>query len=159
MSKIDKPRRAKRLNAKGLVFGIVVSTYNSRMTDALLQGALAEIERNGGAIAKQKIARVPGGFEIPLGAKLLLAAGGIDGVITLGCIMKGETTHNEYIASEVTRGIGALALEYSLPVTFGVLTPDTAEQALERSGPGQGNKGAEAARAAIEMALLKRSLK
>ncbi|HMX63129.1 MAG TPA: 6,7-dimethyl-8-ribityllumazine synthase [Candidatus Sumerlaeota bacterium] len=159
MSKIDKPRRAKRLNAKGLTFGIVVSTYNSIVTESLLRGALGEIERNGGQKDKQKIVRVPGGFEIPLAAKWLLEAGGIDGVITLGCIMKGETTHNEYIAAEVTRGIGSLALEYQLPVAFGVLTPNTAEQALARSGPGEGNKGAEAARAAIEMALLKRSLK
>ncbi|MCC6547972.1 6,7-dimethyl-8-ribityllumazine synthase [Candidatus Sumerlaeota bacterium] len=159
MSKLDKVRRPRRLNAKGLTFGIVVSTYNAIVTNALLEGALAEIQRNGGERDKQKIVRVPGGFEIPLAAKLLLQAGGIDGVITLGCIMKGETTHNEYIANEVARGIGSLALEYALPVAFGVLTPNTVQQALDRSQPGDDNKGAEAARAAIEMALLRRSLK
>ena len=142
------------LDAKGLKFGLVVSRFNSLVTDALLDGALDCLKRHGANLDDQVVVRVPGGWELPLGAKALLDRGGIDGVIALGCVMKGSTTHNEYIVGEAAKGLGMLGLEKGIPVTFGVLTPGNIEQALERSGLKMGNKGAEAAEAAIEMAKL-----
>jgi 6,7-dimethyl-8-ribityllumazine synthase len=140
-------------------FALVVSRYNALVTKELLNGALDAIERHGGSAGDQVVIWAPGSFEIPLLVKAALDRGGIDGVIALGCVMTGATTHNEYIAGEVTKGCAMLSLEYNKPVSFGVLTPNTLEQALERSGMKMGNKGAEAALAAIEVVALQRLLK
>lgn len=147
------------LDAKGLKFAIVVSRFNSLVTKELLEGALDMIVRLGGKGADQTVVWVPGGFEIPLAVKMVLEKGGHDGVIALGCVMKGETPHNAHIAGEVASGLASLALQFGKPVAFGVLTPETTEQALERAGLKMGNKGTEAAAAAIEMAQLQRALR
>jgi len=145
------------LNAEGLKFTIIASRFNSLVTEELLKGALDCLVRHGASADDQRVVFVPGGWEIPLAVKVALEKGGIDGVIALGCVMKGQTPHNEYIASEAAKGLGQLSLQYGIPVSFGVLTPSTLEQALERSGLKMGNKGSEAAEAAIEMAnLMKR---
>lgn len=146
------------LDAGGLKFALVVSRTNSLVTKELLSGALDAIERHGGNPGDQTIVWVPGGYELPSVVKFVLEQDAHDGVIALGCVLKGATTHNDYIASEVTKGLAMLALEYNKPVAFGVLTPDTLEQALERSGMKMGNKGADAALAAIEVARLKKLL-
>lgn len=142
------------LDASGLKFAIVVSRWNSLVTKELLGGALDALTRHGASAAEQTVVWAPGSFEIPLVVAKLLQRGGFDGVIALGCVMKGSTTHNEHIAAEVTKGISMLSLEYGLPVSFGVITPDTMEQALDRAGMKMGNKGAEAALAAVETARL-----
>lgn len=147
------------LDAKGLKFAVVVSRFNALVTKELLEGAIETIVRHGGKAADQTVIWVPGGFEIPFAVKQALKKGGFDAVIALGCVMKGATSHNDHIAAAVTSGIASLSLEFDVPVTFGVLTPDTTEQALERAGLKMGNKGSEAAAAAIEMALVKRALK
>lgn len=147
-----------KMDASGLRFAIVVSRYNSLVTKELLAGALDVIERHGGNPAEQTVVWAPGGFEIPLLVREVLETKKFDGVIALGCVMRGQTPHNEYIASEVAKGLASLALQYGKPVSFGVLTPDTLEQALERSGLKMGNKGAEAALAAMESALLQRAI-
>lgn len=147
-----------RLDASGLRFGIVVSRFNSLITEELLKGALDTIMRLGGDAEEQTVVRVPGSWELPLAAKALIERGGIDGVIALGCVMKGETTHNDTISGEAAKALGSLAMEKGVPVSFGVLTPSTTEQALERAGLKMGNKGSEAAEAAIEMAQLLRAL-
>jgi len=146
------------LNAEGLKFAIVVSRYNALVTKELLDGALDAIERHGGDPSQQLVIWVPGGYEIPLVVKAALDRGGIDGVIALGCVLKGATTNNDHIAGEITKGLATLSLEYNKPVAFGVLTPDTIEQALERAGLKMGNKGAEAALAAIEVARVQQLL-
>lgn len=148
-----------KLHAEGLRFAIVVSRFNSLVTKELLDGALDTLERHGADPAAQTIIWAPGGYEIPLVVKAALERGSIDGVIALGCVLKGATSHNDHIASEVTKGLAQLSLEYNLPVSFGVLTPDTTEQALERAGLKMGNKGGEAALAAIEVANLQRMLR
>lgn len=146
------------LDAKGLRFALIVSRFNSLVTKELLAGALDTIERHGGKVEEQTVVWAPGSFEIPIVAKAVLEKGGFDGIIALGCVMKGATTHNEYIAAEVTKGLASLGLEYNVPVAFGVLTPETLEQALERAGMKMGNKGSEAAAAAIETARLKKMI-
>ncbi|CAN5390360.1 6,7-dimethyl-8-ribityllumazine synthase [soil metagenome] len=146
------------LNAKGMKFAIVVSRFNAFVTKELLSGALDAIERLGGSAGDQLVVWAPGGFEIPLIAKTLLEKGGIDGVIALGCVMKGATPHDQYIAAEAAKGCSMLALQYSKPVSFGILTPETLEQALERAGMKMGNKGSEAAIAAIEVVALQKLL-
>lgn len=147
------------LNAKGLKFALVVSRTNSLVTKELLDGALDAIVRHGGTGGDQTVIWAPGGYELPSVVKFVLEHGGFDGVIALGCVLKGATSHNDYIAAEVSKGLAQLALEYNMPVAFGVLTPDTLEQALERAGMKMGNKGADAALAAIEVAGLKKLLK
>lgn len=147
-----------QLDAKGLKMALVVSRYNSLVTKELLDGALDAIVRHGGKAEDQTVIWTPGGFEIPLIVKLALERGGFDGVIALGCVMKGETPHNDYISNEVVKGLANLSLQYGIPVGFGVLTPDTMEQALQRSGLKMGNKGGEAALAVIEAARIKKML-
>lgn len=131
--------------------GIVVSRYNSLITDRLLEGALDTLEQAGGDRAATSIIRVPGSFEIPLAARRLARDGRVDAVVCLGCLIQGETDHYHYLAAEVSRGVGAVALECDLPVTFGVITARTTEQAFARSGGEAGNKGAEAMEAAVDM--------
>ncbi len=147
------------LNAKGAKFAIVASRFNALVTNALVDGAVDCLVRHGAKDEDILVVRVPGGWELPLAAKRILQRGGVDAVIALGCVMRGETPHNEYITAECVKGLGQLSMQHDVPVTFGVLTPNTLEQALERSGLKMGNKGAEAAEAAIEMVSLGKKLK
>lgn len=144
------------LNAAGMRFGVVVARWNSFITERLLQGALDALRRSGCREQDITIARVPGSFEIPSQARTLAETGDYDAIITLGCLIRGETTHYEHIATEVTRGIGQSAQETGIPHTYGVLTCENLEQALDRAGLKAGNKGFEAAVSAIEMVSLKR---
>ncbi|MGC1186946.1 MAG: 6,7-dimethyl-8-ribityllumazine synthase [Candidatus Acidiferrales bacterium] len=142
-----------------LRFGIVVARFNSFITERLLAGALDALHAAGAADAAIEIARVPGSFEIPLAAKKLAETGRADAVIAIGCILRGETSHFDHIASEVARGLQLAQMDTGIPVIFCVLTCDTLEQAIDRAGLKSGNKGQEAAVAAIEMANLSLSLK
>lgn len=142
------------LDAKGLSFGIVVSRFNERITKVLLEGALDCLERHKAESAEVRY--VPGTFEIPHGAKLLAASEDIDAVICLGAVIRGETPHFEFVASEAAKGISVLGLKLAKPVIYGVVTADSTEQAVERAGVKQGNRGWDAALAAIEMANLAR---
>ena len=145
------------LAGKGLRLAIVVSRFNSFITERLLSGALDALTRAGADEKKVEVVRVPGSFEIPVAAKTLAQSGRYDALITLGCIIRGETQHFDYISAEVTRGIQLAALETGVPISFGVLTTDTLEQAVDRAGAKSGNKGAEVALAAVEMANLLKS--
>lgn len=142
------------LSAKGLRLGIIVSRFNSFITERLLTSALDALERAGANEKKIEIVRVPGSFEIPVAAKRLAESGRYDALITLGCLIRGDTQHFDYISAEVTRGIQLAALETGVPIAFGVLTTDTLEQAIDRAGAKSGNKGAEVALTAVEMATL-----
>jgi 6,7-dimethyl-8-ribityllumazine synthase len=144
------------LNARGMRFGVVVSRWNSFITERLLQGALDALRRSGCREEDISIVRVPGAFEIPSQARTLALSGKYDAIITLGCLIRGETTHYEHISTEVTRGIGQSAQETNVPHTYGVLTCENLEQALDRAGLKAGNKGFEAAISAVEMASLQR---
>ena len=139
------------LQAKGIRFGIVVSRFNDFINKRLLDGALDALARHGADEGMITVVRVPGSFEIPLMAKKLAASGKYDAVICLGAVIRGATPHFEYISTEVTKGIAQVALESGMPVSFGILTTDTIEQAIERAGTKSGNKGWDAALAAIEM--------
>jgi 6,7-dimethyl-8-ribityllumazine synthase len=146
------------LSAKGLRLGIVVSRFNSFITERLLSGALDALTRAGAAEKQIEVVRVPGSFEIPVAAKHLAQTGRYHALICLGCILRGDTQHFDYISSEVTRGVQLAAIETRVPMAFGVLTVDTLEQAIDRAGAKSGNKGAEAALTAVEMAnLLKKA--
>lgn len=142
------------LDAKGFRFAIIVSRFNSFITDRLLEGALDALKRHGADDEHIDIYRVPGAFEIPLMAKRLVKKKGLDAVICLGAVIKGATPHFHYVASEVTKGIAMVSLESEKPVAFGVITSETIEQAIERAGTKSGNKGFDAALTAIEMASL-----
>ncbi len=146
------------LKAAGLRFGIVVSQFNRFITDRLLRGALDALERAGATERQIEIVRVPGSFEIPLAAKKLGQTGRADAVIAVGCILRGETSHFEYIASEVARGVQLAQMDTGVPMIFCVLTCDTLEQAIDRAGLKGGNKGFEAGLTALEMATLARKL-
>jgi 6,7-dimethyl-8-ribityllumazine synthase len=140
------------LIATGLKFGLVVSRFNSLITDQLLAGAVDTLRRHGVAEADLDVYRCPGTFELPALLKRVVASGRHDAVIALGAVIRGGTPHFEYVAGEATKGVAQVALEAGCAVTMGVLTCDTLEQALERAGVKAGNKGAEAAAAAIEQA-------
>jgi 6,7-dimethyl-8-ribityllumazine synthase len=144
------------LNARGMRFGVVVSRWNSFITERLLQGALDGLRRSGCRKEDIGIVRVPGAFEIPSQARTLAQSGKYDAIVTLGCLIRGETTHYEHISTEVTRGIGQSAQETGVPHTYGVLTCENLEQALDRAGLKAGNKGFEAAISAVEMVSLQR---
>jgi 6,7-dimethyl-8-ribityllumazine synthase len=146
------------LSAAGLNFAIVVSRWNAVVTDRLLDGALDALERSGADRADIQIVRVPGAWEIPAAARALANAGRADAIVALGCLLRGETAHYEAIYNEVARGIGQSQQETGIPHSFGVLTCETLEQALNRAGIKGGNKGFEAALAAIEMASLRKKL-
>jgi 6,7-dimethyl-8-ribityllumazine synthase len=148
-----------QLDARGMKFGIIVSRFNSSVTERLLEGALEALQSHGGEEKNVDVVRVPGAFEIPLVTKKLAASGRYDALICLGAVIRGDTPHFEYIAEAVTHGIGAVVLEHRLPVSFGVLTTNNVEQAMERTGAKTENKGYEAALTAIEMASLNRALK
>src|SRR5438128_756424 len=156
--KIRKKTVAGKLNASGLRFGIVVSRFNEFITDRLLRGAYDGLIRSGAEERDIKILRVPGSFEIPSAARTLAETKKYDAIICLGCLLRGDTAHYDVIANEVTRGIGQSAQETGVPHAFGVLTCDTLEQAIDRAGLKMGNKGFEAALAAVEMANLKQAV-
>ncbi len=146
------------LLATGMRFAIVVARWNAVITDRLLQGALDCLHRSGASRADVEIVRVPGAWEIPDAARKLAETGRFQGVVTLGVLLRGETAHYEAIYNEVARGIGQAQQETGVPHAFGVLTCETLEQALDRAGLKAGNKGFEAASAAIEMASLHRKI-
>ena len=141
-------------SAEDLQIGIVVSEWNSSITDALLKGALEELRKAGCADENIIVKRVPGAYELTLGCQLLCEHTDVDAVIALGCIIRGETPHFDFIAMGVTNGINSVMTEYNTPIAFGVLTTNNLEQAQDRSGGKHGNKGNEAAAAAIKMAVL-----
>jgi 6,7-dimethyl-8-ribityllumazine synthase len=143
------------LNAEGLRFAIVASRFNDEIVSGLLSGALECLRRHGAKDDHVDVHRVPGAFEIPLAASRVAA----DAIIALGCLIRGETPHFDVLASQVTNELSRVSIERALPIAFGVLTCNTLEQAVARSSPGAGNKGWEAALAAIEMANLWRALR
>jgi len=143
-----------KLWAEGFRFGIVVSRFNSFITERLLEGALDCLKRHGCRKEDIEIVWVPGSFEIPLIAKKMAEKDTYNAVIALGAVIRGETPHFDYVAAEVSKGIAAVSLESEKPVIFGVLTTDTVEQAIDRAGTKAGNKGWEAALTAIEMVNL-----
>jgi 6,7-dimethyl-8-ribityllumazine synthase len=147
-----------QLDAKGLKFGIIVSRFNSFISERLLEGALDALVRHGADDSEIHVARVPGAFEIPLAAKKMAGSGKYDAIIALGAVIRGSTPHFDYVSSEVTKGVAAVSLESGIPVAFGVLTTDSIEQAIERAGTKAGNKGFEAAVTAIETVNLMRAL-
>ncbi|HEY9126459.1 MAG TPA: 6,7-dimethyl-8-ribityllumazine synthase [Acidobacteriaceae bacterium] len=146
------------LSAAGMKFAIVVARWNAVITDRLLEGALDALLRSGAVRNDIQIVRVPGAWEIPNAARMLANEGRIDAIVTLGCLLRGETAHYEAIYNEVARGIGQSQQETGIPHSFGVLTCETLEQALNRAGIKAGNKGFEAAAAAIEMVSIKKKL-
>jgi 6,7-dimethyl-8-ribityllumazine synthase len=146
------------LSAAGMRFAIVVARWNAVITERLLEGALDALLRSGAMRSHIEVVRVPGAWEIPAAARTLATRGDIDAIVTLGCLLRGETAHYEAIYNEVARGIGQSQQETGIPHSFGVLTCETLEQALNRAGIKAGNKGFEAAAAAIEMVSLRRKL-
>ncbi len=147
-----------QLRADGLRFAIIVSRFNDFICDRLLGGAVDALTRTGADEKDLEVYKVPGAFEIPLTAKKVAESGKYDAVICLGAVIRGATPHFDYVANEVSKGIASVSLETSVPITFGVLTTDTLEQAIERAGSKAGNKGFEAAMAAVEMANLLKEL-
>jgi len=139
-------------------FGIVVSDWNNDITSSLLKGAQKTLKKHGVSGKNIIVKHVPGSFELTLGAQFLAEYDDLDGVICLGCVIRGETPHFNYICQSVTQGITQLNLEYNLPFIFGVLTTENHQQALERAGGRCGNKGDEAAVTAIKMAALQREM-
>ena len=139
-------------------FAVVVSRFNQDITQGLLTGALGALEQGGVAASARTVVWVPGAFELPLTVQRLAESGDYDAIVCLGCLIKGDTMHFEYIAESVAHGLAQVALQSGIPVALGVLTTLTEEQAVERSAPGPANKGAEAAHAAMEMASLFRLL-
>jgi 6,7-dimethyl-8-ribityllumazine synthase len=150
----DLPALEGTLTASGQRFAIVVSRFNAFITERLLLSAVDGLLRSGGKRKDIKLVRVPGAFEIPLAARTLAETGKYDAILCLGCLLRGDTAHYDVIVNEVTRGIGQSAQETGVPHAFGVLTCETLEQAIDRAGLKMGNKGFEAALAAVEMASL-----
>ncbi|OHB27366.1 MAG: 6,7-dimethyl-8-ribityllumazine synthase [Desulfuromonadaceae bacterium GWC2_58_13] len=146
------------LDASGLRFGLVVSRFNSFISDRLVEGAIDALVRHGADQDKIAIAKVPGAFEIPMTAKKMAASGNYDALICLGAVIRGSTPHFDYVSAEVSKGIASVSLDSGIPVAFGVLTTDNIEQAIERAGTKAGNKGVDAAVTAIEMVNLFRKL-
>lgn len=147
------------LDAKGLKFGIVCGRFNDFFVSRLLSGAIDAIVRHGGDAEDVSVAYVPGSYEIPFAVKQMVQKGEFDAVMALGVVIQGATPHASYINSEVAKGLAQISLESGVPVTYGMITADNLEQAIERSGTKAGNKGVDAALAAIEMANLTRVLK
>jgi len=147
------------LTARGLRFAIAVSRFNSFITERLLAAAVDALERSGARSGDVNVVHVPGAFELPLTAKNLARTGKYDALIAIGCVLRGETAHYDYVCSETSRGLQLAQMDTGVPVIFCVLTCDTLEQAIDRAGLKGGNKGFEAGLAAIEMAHLSRKLK
>ncbi len=139
------------LQAAGKKFGIIVSRFNSFVSERLLEGALDTLLRSGAEDSAIDVVRVPGAFEIPLMAQKMAKSGGYDAIICLGAVIRGATSHYDLVANEAAKGVAQVGMETGVPVIFGVLTTDTIEQAIERAGSKAGNKGSESALAAIEM--------
>ncbi len=142
------------LEAKNYRFGIIVSRFNSFISDRLLEGAIDTLVRHGADKEQLAIVKAPGAFELPLVAKKMADSKKYDALICLGAVIRGGTPHFEYVSSEMTKGIASVSLQSGLPIAFGVLTTDSVEQAIERAGTKAGNKGVEAAMSAIEMVNL-----
>jgi 6,7-dimethyl-8-ribityllumazine synthase len=147
-----------KLDAKGLKFGIVIARFNEFISGKLLSGCLDGLKRHGADEQNLDLVWSPGAFEIPLLAKKMAAGKKYDAVICLGAVIRGSTPHFDYVAAEVSKGVAHVGLETGVPVIFGVLTTDNLEQAIERAGTKSGNKGFDAAVAAIEMANLMKEL-
>lgn len=146
------------LSAANLKFAIVAGRFNDFFVSRLIEGAMDTIVRHGGDPADVTLARVPGSYEIPFAVKKFLASGKFDAVIALGVVIQGATPHASYINNEVSKSLAQLGMEFGVPVTYGMITADNLEQAIERSGTKAGNKGGDAALAAIEMANLNKLL-
>jgi 6,7-dimethyl-8-ribityllumazine synthase len=142
------------LDAKGLRFAVLVARFNALVTEPLLAGAVDALLRSGAAETDVVVFRTPGSYELPMLADRVLASGKFDAVIALGCLIRGDTIHFDLIAGEAAKGLAAAGYKHQRPVAFGVLTTDTLEQAMHRAGAKAGNKGAEAAMAAVEQARL-----
>jgi 6,7-dimethyl-8-ribityllumazine synthase len=147
------------LSAAGLKFAIVASRFNALIVEPLVAGAVDAIVRTGGSDNDIAIVRCPGAWELPQVVRQVVARGGFDAVIALGCVIRGATPHFDYVAGEAAKGIAGVAAATDVPISFGVLTTDTIEQALERAGTKAGNKGFDAAMSAIEMATLFRAIR
>ncbi len=155
-----QPRKISgELTATGFRFGIVISRFNSFITERLLAAAVDALERARAGSKDVDVVHVPGAFELPLAAKKMAATGKYDALIAIGCVLRGETTHYDYVCSETARGLQLAQMDTGLPIIFCVLTCDTLEQAIDRAGLKGGNKGFEAGLAAIEMAQLSRKLR
>jgi len=152
----ESPRET--IDGAGYKIGIVVSKWNDKITNALLKGAKSTLDAAGVDEEDIRVVEVPGSFEIPVALKMLLQSESLDGVIGLGCVIKGETSHNEYINQAVANGITQLSIMSGKPCVFGVLTPNSMEQAEDRAGGKHGNKGDEAANTVLSMIALKKSL-
>lgn len=139
------------LAVDGARFGLLVSRFNSFITESLLGGAVDALLRHGADKKNLHVVRVPGAYELPLAAKKMAASGKYDAIVVLGAVIRGGTPHFEYVAGECTKGIAQVSMDAGIPVAFGVLTVDTIEQAVERAGTKAGNKGVEAALSAVEM--------
>lgn len=144
--------------AKGLRFAVVASRFNEFVTERLLAGAIDALARHGASESDITVVRTPGSFEMPMVARRLAQSGRFDAIVAVGAVIRGGTPHFEYVAAEVSKGLAQVALESGVPVGFGVLTTDTIEQAIERAGTKAGNKGFDAALAAIETANLLRAI-
>jgi 6,7-dimethyl-8-ribityllumazine synthase len=148
-----------RISAEGLSLAIIVSRFNDFISSKLVEGALDALKRHGMDDEKLTLVKVPGAFEIPMTARRLVKTGKYDAVICLGAVIRGATPHFDYVAAEVSKGIASVSLESNIPVAFGVLTTDNLEQAIERAGSKVGNKGWDAAIAAMEMVNLYKEIK
>ncbi|HWY43123.1 MAG TPA: 6,7-dimethyl-8-ribityllumazine synthase [Candidatus Sulfotelmatobacter sp.] len=158
MGKIEPTQVSGELSATGLRFAIAVSRFNSFVTERLLTSALDALERAGAASKDVDVVRVPGAFELPLTSKKLALTGKYDALIAIGCVIRGETAHYDYVCSETSRGLQLAQMDTGVPLIFCVLTVDTLEQAIDRAGLKGGNKGFEAGLAAIEMGRLSKKL-
>ena len=147
------------LDANGLKLAIVVARFNSFITDRLLSGALDALRRSGAQAEDIEVVRVPGSWEMPVVARALAERNRFDAIICLGCVIRGETAHFDYVAGEAAKGLGQVAAQMGVPVIFGVLTTNTVDQAIDRAGAKSGNKGFDAAMTAVEMANLMKKLK
>ena len=154
-----KETSGKLVCGKGRRYGVVVSRWNDFFTEKMLGGAVDTLVRHGADEKNIHLVRVPGAWEIPLAVQKLLQSGNVDGVVALGCLIRGATPHFDYISSEVTKGLGKLSLDTGLPVTYGVITVENLDQAIERAGSKAGNKGGEAGASLIEMVELCDQLK
>ncbi len=146
------------LSAKGLKFAVIVGRFNDFISERLLEGALDTLLRSGASSDDIEIVKVPGTFEMPVAAKTLAKRGGSDAIICIGCVIRGETPHSDYVAGMAARGVSKVSLDFECPVAFGVITADSLEQAIERAGAKSGNKGRDAALTAIEMANLLKAI-
>ena len=159
MAKIEATQLSGELSAAGMRFGIVVSRFNSFITERLLASALDALERAGATGKDVDVVRVPGSFELPLTSKKLAQTGKYGALIAIGCVIRGETAHYDYVCSETSRGLQLAQMDTGVPVIFCVLTVDTLEQAIDRAGLKSGNKGFDAGLAAIEMGRLSKKLR